>query len=327
MTGPLTRPIVAFVKATSSAVELRPYCAAMHSYPSACRGTINLLKQEPSAQSPWQNTMLGLVCVDCDFISSPFLISTTSAMLRTATRRLRLDERAEHRGPPSLEVDFPLESAIQQSLDSLLRFGPSQRGLKRSNGLEEPVGRRQRDMVDEILRGGDSTPVEGGDPARERVDEALQLRVRKCAVDVSISFRSVAVEVVRAQNDFERPTATDQMWKTFCTPAAGMQSYPDFGLAESRVLARREAHVAGEDDLAAHAPDTASYLRDADHWGLGETHERIHQDREARSPDSCHDVSYLAGQIKVGKVKLGVRAFEYDDPQARSGVHSREQIL
>src|SRR5216684_3052427 len=63
MTGLLTRPIVSLVKATSSAVELRPYCAAMHSYPSACRGTINLLKQEPSAQSPWQNTMLVLVCI------------------------------------------------------------------------------------------------------------------------------------------------------------------------------------------------------------------------------------------------------------------------
>src|SRR5258706_5034312 len=63
MTGPLTRPIVAFTKATSSSVVLRPYCAAIHSYPSACRGTISLLKHEPSAQSPWQNTMLGLVCV------------------------------------------------------------------------------------------------------------------------------------------------------------------------------------------------------------------------------------------------------------------------
>src|SRR5260221_200676 len=79
--------------------------------------------------------------------------------------------------------------------------------------------------------------------------------------------------------------------------------------------------------FAAHAPDTASDLRDADHRGLGETHERIHQDRETRSPDSSQDVPYLAGQIKVGKVKLGVRAFEYDDPQARAGVHSREQIL
>src|SRR6267142_502933 len=68
MTGLLTRPIVAFVKATSSAGEVRPYCAAMHSWPSACRGTINLLKHDPSAQSPWQNTILGFVCVDFDVI-------------------------------------------------------------------------------------------------------------------------------------------------------------------------------------------------------------------------------------------------------------------
>src|SRR6516164_7744785 len=182
-------------------------------------------------------------------------------------------------------------------------------------------------MVDEILRGGDGTPVEGGDPARERVNEAVQFGVWKCPVDVSLSFRGVAVEIVRAENDFERPTATDQMWKTFGTTAAGMHSHPDFGVAKPRVLARREAHVASEYELAAHPPDTASDPRDADHRGLGETHERIHQDREPRSPDSSHDVPYLAGQIKVGKVKLGVRAFEYDDPQARAGVHSREQIL
>src|SRR6202030_2969747 len=182
-------------------------------------------------------------------------------------------------------------------------------------------------MVDEILRGGDGTPVEGGDAAGERVDEAVQFGVWKCPVDVSVSFCGIAVEVVRAENDFERPAATDQMWKTFRTAAARMQSHSDFGWAELRVLARRERHVAGENALAAHAPDTASDLRDADHRGLGETHERIYQDREARSPDSCHYVPYLAGQIKVGKVKLGVRAFEYDDPQARAGVHSREQIL
>src|SRR5467141_2599888 len=240
---------------------------------------------------------------------------------------LGLKQRAEYLGPASFEVAVSLESALQQILDSLLSFRPSHRGLKRSHGGEEPVGRRQRDMVDKILRGGDGTPVEGGDPARERVDEAVQFGVWKCPVDVSVSFRGVAVEVVRAEDDFKRPTAADQTWEAFRTAAAGMQSHPDFGLAESRVLARREAHVAGEDELAAHAPDTASDLRNTDHRGLGEAHEGIHQDREARSPDSSHDVPYLAGQIKVGKVKLGVRAFEYDDPQARAGVHSREQIL
>ena len=95
---------------------------------------------------------------------------------------------------------------MQQILDSLLRFRPSQRGLKRSDGGEEPVGGRQRDMVDEILRGGDGTPVEGGDPARECIDEAVQLSVCKCPVDVSVSFSRVAVEVLRAKDDFERPT-------------------------------------------------------------------------------------------------------------------------
>jgi len=127
-------------------------------------------------------------------------------------------------------------------------------------------------------------PVEGGDPARERVDEAVQFGVWKCPVDVSVSFRGVAVEVVRAEDNFKRPTAADQMWEAFRTATTWMQSHPDFGLTQSRVLARRKTHIAGEDELAAHAPDTASDLRDADHRGLDETHERIRQDREARSP-------------------------------------------
>src|SRR6266550_3535852 len=117
------------------------------------------------------------------------------------------------------------------------------------------------------------------------------------------------------------------MWKTFRTAAAGMQSHPDFGLAESRVLARREAHVAGEDKLTAHAPDTASDLRNADHRGLGETDERIDQNREAGRPDSCGDIPRLAGQIKVGKVELRIRALEYHNAQARAVAHSSEQIL
>src|SRR6266702_8959452 len=143
-----------------------------------------------------------------------------------------LEERAEHRGPPIFEVAVSLESALEQSLDSLLRFRPRQRGPKAAEGVQESVGGWQRDLVDEILRRRDGTPVEGGDPARERVDEAVQLRVRKCSVDVSISFRRVAIEVVRAENDFERASAADQLWEAFRTAAAGMHSHPDFGLAQ-----------------------------------------------------------------------------------------------
>ncbi len=94
-----------------------------------------------------------------------------------ATPRLRLEERAEHLGPSFLEVEVALQSTLQQRLDSLLRFGPRQRGLKGGDGVEKPVGRWQRDLVDEILRRRDGAPVEGGDPARKRVDEAVQLCV------------------------------------------------------------------------------------------------------------------------------------------------------
>src|SRR5207249_4861109 len=75
------------------------------------------------------------------------------------------------------------------------------------------------------------------------------------------------------------------------------------------------------------AADAATDLRNADHRRLGETDERIHQDREAGRPDSCHDVSRPARQIKVGKVELGIRALECDDTDVRAGVHSSEEFL
>src|SRR6266436_1690446 len=117
------------------------------------------------------------------------------------------------------------------------------------------------------------------------------------------------------------------MWKTFRAAAPGMHSDPDFGLAQQRVFARRKAHVAGQGKLAAHAADAASDLRDADHRGLAEADECIHQDGQSGRPDSRGDVPRLAGQIKVGKVELRIRALEYDDTYARAGVHSSEQIL
>src|SRR6476469_3577586 len=58
MEGLLTRPSVRFTAATSPSGESRPYWAAITSCPSACSAGISLLKHEPSAQRPWQNTML-----------------------------------------------------------------------------------------------------------------------------------------------------------------------------------------------------------------------------------------------------------------------------
>src|SRR5258706_10958651 len=90
---------------------------------------------------------------------------------------------AEDLGPGFLEVSVPLQPPLYHGLYSVLGFRPCERCLKRSEGVEEPVGGRQRDLVDEILRGGDGTPGEGGDPTHERLDEAGKLGVWKCPVD------------------------------------------------------------------------------------------------------------------------------------------------
>src|SRR4051794_20509539 len=66
MAGPLTRPSVRMTVATSRSGVSRPYWAASTWCPSAWSGAITLLKHEPSAQRPWQKTMLGLPCADMD---------------------------------------------------------------------------------------------------------------------------------------------------------------------------------------------------------------------------------------------------------------------
>src|SRR4029077_17181702 len=73
----------------------------------------------------------------------------------------------------------------------------------------------------------------------------------------------------------------------------------------------------------------AADLRDADDRRPRETDERIHQDREAGRPGSLEEAEAACrvGQIKVGEVEAGNRAFEYDDAEARAGVHSSEQVL
>src|SRR3954463_1497448 len=47
----------------------------------------------------------------------------------------------------------------------------------------------------------------------------------------------IAVEVIAAEDDFERAAAADQMWEAFGI-AAGMHSHSDFRLAQSRVFRR-----------------------------------------------------------------------------------------
>jgi hypothetical protein len=150
---------------------------------------------------------------------------------RWTASRLSFKERAEHCGPSTLEIAVLLETAPYQNLDSPLGLSPSQCDLEGVESVEKLVGGWQRDLVDKSLCRRDCTSVEGGDPSRERIDKAVQFRFWKRTVDISVSLCGIAIEIVRAKNDFERAATANQMWETFRAAAAGVQSYPDLGLA------------------------------------------------------------------------------------------------
>src|SRR5882762_5356905 len=82
----------------------------------------------------------------------PLATRGAARVLQVLRIRLRVEKRAEHRGPASLEILILLQSTLQQSFDSLLRFRPRKCRLKRVEGVEEPVGRWQRDPINESFR-------------------------------------------------------------------------------------------------------------------------------------------------------------------------------
>ena len=86
------------------------------------------------------------------------------------------------------------------------------------------------------------------------------------------------------------------MWEAFGAAAARMYPDPDFGLAELRIFARRKTHVTSEDELAAAAADAASDLCDTDYRRLGDTHERIRQNRQAGWPDGGFNAVLLSNE-------------------------------
>lgn len=86
--------------------------------------------------------------------------TSTLAIIPTAFLA-SLNERAEDFGPILLEGGVALQSAPQHGVYTVLSFWPPERCSKRSKGDEEPIERRQRDLVDEIFCRNESAPIEG----------------------------------------------------------------------------------------------------------------------------------------------------------------------
>src|SRR5580704_8184089 len=105
--------------------------------------------------------------------------STSTVAIIPTTFPATLDERAEYLGPVLLEGDVALKSAFQHASYTVLSFRPPECCSKRSEGVEKPIERRQRDLVDKIFCRNESAPIEGADPARQGIDEAVQFGVWK----------------------------------------------------------------------------------------------------------------------------------------------------
>src|SRR5580693_5951089 len=105
--------------------------------------------------------------------------STSTVAIIPTTFPATLDKRAEYLGPVFLEAGVALQPAFQHASYTVLSFRPPECCSKRSKGVEESIERRQRDFVDEMLSGNESAPIEGADPARQGIDEAVQFGVWK----------------------------------------------------------------------------------------------------------------------------------------------------
>jgi len=122
------------------------------------------------------------------------------------------------------------------------------------------------------------------------------------------------------------------MWEPFRAAAAGMQSHPDFRLAQSALFSREREGACRRrgTKLAAHAPNAASDLRDADHRGLGETHETYPSGSAGRKARPAVKMfPHLAGQIEGGQGKETQGFVLSNTTTRRLGLasHSSEQIL
>ena len=87
--------------------------------------------------------------------------STSTLVIIPTAFLAGLNERAEDFGPILLEGSVALQSALQHGSYTVLGFGPPECCSKRSKGVEEPIERRQRDLVDEIFCRNESAPIEG----------------------------------------------------------------------------------------------------------------------------------------------------------------------
>ena len=131
---------------------------------------------------------------------------------------------------PIFDVASTMEATFHQCPDPLLARRTPERGHERVPlRLDFRIGRQACD-IHQTLCIRDRLLVERRDAHCERIDEAIEFGVWKGAIDVSVTLCEIAVNVVGAEQYFQRSTSTDQTRQARHRSAAWHETRADFPL-------------------------------------------------------------------------------------------------
>src|ERR1700722_1281954 len=119
-----------------------------------------------------------------------------------------------------------MEAPFHQRLDPLLAGRPAEGGKERLPLGSDVRIRWQTCDVDQTLGFGNRLLVEGSDPHRQRIDETVELGVRKGAIDITVELGELGIDVVCGQQHFKRPAAADQARQSRHRPPPGTRPAP-----------------------------------------------------------------------------------------------------
>jgi hypothetical protein len=146
-----------------------------------------------------------------------------------------------------------METTLYQRFDPRL----ARRAVRRSHegiplGSDLRIG-WQTGHTNQAFRIGDGRFSERCDPRRQRVDKHIKLGVGKRSVDVAVTFREIAADIVSPEQHLQCTTQTRQTRQTGHRAAARDEPRANFPLREDCLLAARNAPIAREGKLAAHS--------------------------------------------------------------------------
>jgi hypothetical protein len=176
-------------------------------------------------------------------------------------------------------------------------------------GRELAVWRRHLVDVDPGPR--DCVMIELGDPSGYFLDLVVELLVCDQPVHVAVPFRARPVKIAGREQDLERARATDQAGESDQRPAVRDDIGPELRVAEQRVLTRREAQIAGEDELDSRAARTSAHLSDAYHRCTGQPHQQVGpgvQPTEVGTSDEGSGPATTQHRKTQGRMALGREA-------------------